>query len=150
MSDPLTFLTSRYNGLINVYDISYGEGNLVHLHTPPYALPPVPIVGSARVGCAWLRYPDEEYKACFMQLSDRGSLHRMDVNLVSADEEPPDCHTDSGYEWSTAVERLEMENENVQEDPGPTGERGYEETDLVDAYSGMILLTMIVGIILIA
>ena len=48
------------------------------------------------------------------------------------------------------MQRLETENENVQEDSGPTGERGYEETDLVDAYSGMILLTMIVGIILIA
>ena len=85
-----------------------------------------------------------------MQLSDRGSLHRMDMNLVSADEEPADCHTDSGYEWSTAVQRLEMENENVREDPGPTGERGYEETDLIDAYSGMILLPMIVSIVLIA
>ncbi|KAK7693787.1 hypothetical protein QCA50_003359 [Cerrena zonata] len=131
---PLTFLTSRRDGLIAVYDVSQGEDNLLHLHTPPYTLPSVSNLGSVRSGYTWLQNPDEEHRTCFMQLTDRGSLHRMDLEFSTSTVEDIARGTDGGYEWSDMVWQIEKDVENQHEDTGPTGERGYEETDLNDAY----------------
>lgn len=136
--EPLTFLTSRRNGLLNVYDVSKDSDSLLHLNTPAYTLPSIPILGSARTGFSWLQYPNDQYRACLLQLSNRGSLHRIDVELcTSSANANVDRYTDRGCDWSEAVQQLEKDVESQQEDTGPTGERGYEETDLIDVYAGM-------------
>lgn len=61
----------------------------------------------------------------------------MDLQFSTSADDDAAQFTDEGYEWSDLVVQLEKEKENQMEDPGPSGERGYEETDLDGAYIGL-------------
>lgn len=133
---PLTFLNSRRNGLVTVYDVSRGDESLAHLFVPPYTLPSLQVPGSTRPGHAFFRHPeDTKDNVCFIQLSDRGSVHRMDFQYSSTASGSPIMCDGGSVKWSEDVYELEKDLENRHAEPGPMGERRYEETDLTDAYT---------------
>ncbi|CAL1705209.1 unnamed protein product [Somion occarium] len=135
---PLTFLNSRRNGLVTVYDVSRGDESLAHLFVPPYTLPSLQVPGSTRPGHAFFRHPeDTKDNVCFIQLSDRGSVHRMDFQYSSTASGSPIMCDGGSVKWSEDVYELEKDLENRHAEPGPMGERRYEETDLTDAYTSL-------------
>ena len=134
---PLTFLTSVKNSLVTVYDVSEGDDNFGHLNTLPYALPQVPVIGERRVGRVVFRHPNDTSttSAMLLQLSDRGSIHRLDLELTVDEEVRQPCGRT--HEWSQEVLDLEKTMEGATTNLGAFSSRTCTEVDLEPVYRRM-------------
>lgn len=130
---PITFLTSRQNGLVTIYDVSRSDDMLVHLHTPPYCLPSWQPNNEGHAGFAFLRHPafTDPRDITMFQLSERGAIHA--VNLGHA-LEPDDDEHPVKFEWSADVRDLETRMKNMNSSHGPLGERRWSQEDLQADY----------------
>ncbi|KZT09664.1 uncharacterized protein LAESUDRAFT_695395 [Laetiporus sulphureus 93-53] len=81
---PITFLTSRQNGLVTVYDVSRSTDNLVHLHAPAYPLPSMHTLGRRNLGHSFLHHPsdDNEENVSILRLTDVGSIQLLELNMA--------------------------------------------------------------------
>lgn len=133
-SEPLTLLSSARNGFVTVYDVSEGEDGFTHLMAPPYALPNIPVVGDRRIGETVFRHPNDidTTSAILLQMSDRGSIHRLDLDLSLGSTE----FRSSGrtHDWSLEVLELEKTMETAVADVGILSDRAYTEVDLEPVY----------------
>lgn len=140
---PLTFLTSRRNGLLTVYDVSRSDCNsLVHLHASPYALPSVYAPDARHLGQVIFQHPSDtnDSDINILQLSESGSLHMMALELSLKGDGSDITHNARRTvpEWSAEVRKLEEEAKTVQTDVGPLGGRSYSVVDLQQAYKSKI------------
>ncbi|KAI0949968.1 hypothetical protein AcW1_006160 [Taiwanofungus camphoratus] len=136
---PLTFLTSRRNGLLTVYDVSRSDCNsLVHLHASPYALPSVYAPDARHLGQVIFQHPSDtnDSDINILQLSESGSLHMMALELSLKGDGSDITHNARRTvpEWSAEVRKLEEEAKTVQTDVGPLGGRSHSVVDLQQAY----------------
>ncbi|EKM55190.1 uncharacterized protein PHACADRAFT_208714 [Phanerochaete carnosa HHB-10118-sp] len=131
---PLTFLTSCKNGLVTVYDVSQGLDNFVHLNSLPYAIPHLPVIGSRRVGQAVFRHPSDpgDNAALVLQLSDRGSIHRLDIELNLSDRAFEALGRT--HDWSQDMFALERSMETAAIEVGQVSGRSYTEVDMEPVY----------------
>ncbi|KDQ61038.1 hypothetical protein JAAARDRAFT_204806 [Jaapia argillacea MUCL 33604] len=137
---PLTFLTSRKNGLVTIYDVCADDGSArVHSNCRPYVLPPITLPDVANSGYTIFRHPlDRSQKnATLMQYSSGGGVYKMDLELVS---DPPlqAGQPDFGEmgleepEWSPELLRLKAMED--QANVGPLGAQEFSEVDLRPVY----------------
>ena len=131
---PVTFLASAKNGLVTVYDVSAGSDSFVHLNTPVYTLPPIPIVGTQRISQTVFRHPNntDDASTMLLQMSDRGSIHRLDLTLQQGIQEAQ--HTGRTHDWSPEVSDLEKTMETALTDLGMFSDRAFTEVDLEPVY----------------
>ena len=136
-ADPLTFLTSANNGLVTVYDVSQGSDKLVHLNNLPSALPRIPIVGRKRVGQAVFQHPTDsgDNTALVLQLCDRGSIHRLDVEFTRGDS---GSEVGATHDWSQDVLDLEKSTEAAVVNLGQFNERARTEVDMEPMYKSKL------------
>ncbi|KAI0345324.1 hypothetical protein BDW22DRAFT_1326075 [Trametopsis cervina] len=133
---PITFLSSYKDNLVTVYDVAQDKSGVVHMNTPVYTLPPLPLLGVRAIGHAFIRHPADmdANSVSFLRLSDRGSIHRLDLSLDDQDEPLRETHV-----WSDEVQQLD-ERELSRAEDGPLSERAFSEVDLEIAYRGMFTL----------
>ncbi|KAI8989669.1 hypothetical protein BD414DRAFT_414849 [Trametes punicea] len=142
MSSPLTFLTSQRNSLVTVYDVSRGNGNLVYLHEPPYALPPVLQPDGPHSGYAFFQQPTlvGSKHVSMLQLSDRGG-----VSLLNLQRVPNDAIQDAPNpgrrraDWPDDVKKLGSYADAAHRDLGPLAGRGHDVVDLQPAYEKLFM-----------
>ncbi|KAL1729210.1 hypothetical protein EV714DRAFT_213304 [Schizophyllum commune] len=129
---PLSFLSSPHNGLVTVYDVSRADGDLIYVHTPPYALSSIP--AHPFVGQTLFRHPSSHHDSSFLsciRLDARGELTCSDLHLGD-DEEAEASRT--GVRWSDEVKELATTAENAEPDSGPLGMQDKVEMNLRPAY----------------
>lgn len=105
-----------------------GQG-VVHMNTPAYSLPPFEIEGESVAGSALIRRPSDtnDIKALFLRLSDRGSIHRLDLTVSEPEE---NIDVDSTHAWSEDVQQLAERSKNLDPEYGQLGGRTYSVIDL--------------------
>lgn len=141
---PQTFLTSRKNGLIIVYDVSRSDDGLIYSNVPSYSIPPVLGYDTRNAGHLLYQHPSEPSKTAttMCQLSERGSVHCLVLDFPPASQIRRECEC---CDWSPDVQSLE-EAANVYPDMGPLASQIACEVDLHLAYqSKAILFTSCLG-----
>ncbi|KAI0078199.1 hypothetical protein K474DRAFT_1674351 [Panus rudis PR-1116 ss-1] len=139
IAQPLTFLTSTQNSLVSIYDVSRDDscGSLVHIKQPTCTIQS-PLSGNSRnLGHTFFRHPNDinRFNVSFIQMSDRGSLHRSDFQLHNVDAtDQAEGMPGEAYRWSEEVQQIKDLYVDKQEDPGPQGERLCDDVDLSLAY----------------
>ncbi|KAI5826906.1 hypothetical protein K523DRAFT_280073 [Schizophyllum commune Tattone D] len=128
---PFSFLSSPHNGLVTVYDVSRGDGDLIYTHTSPYALSSIP--AQSIVGQTLFRHPslkDDDSTLSCIRLDARGELTCIDLHLGDEGENM----TRTGVRWSQEVKELVTTAENAEPDSGPLGMQDKVEMNLRPAY----------------
>ncbi|KAI0636734.1 hypothetical protein C8Q77DRAFT_1094359 [Trametes polyzona] len=142
ISSPVTFLTSRRNSLITVYDVSRGSDSLVHIHNAPYALPPILRPDGAHSGYAFFQQPTLQgsKQLSIFQLSERGSMSLLNLQWLSREAVPETAaQPPRRAEWSPEVKKLRDDAEVSRPDLGTLAARTHSIVDLQPAYRRLFL-----------
>lgn len=135
LTGPLTFLTSKKNGMVTVYDVSRADDGMVHSNMEPYCLPPITTFGNAHAGYVFLQQAEAPAaEVSMLQMGPRGSIHRADFRQGPGDVSPTEM-----YEWSPGVQDLDKQAVKQRPDPGPLGRTDATEVDLNPAYRSEFL-----------
>ncbi|KAI0819525.1 hypothetical protein BC628DRAFT_1402047 [Trametes gibbosa] len=142
ISSPLTFLTSRHNSLVTVYDVSREHDNLVHAYDTPYALPPISHPDGAHLGYAFFQSPTlaGSKRISILQLSERGGLSLLNLQRApfsTSHETSKRGHPQA--EWSDEVKKLGEAASATKHDLGPLAGRGHSVVDLGMAYQTLFI-----------
>jgi hypothetical protein len=125
-----TFLTSRQNHLITLYDVNRRTCDSSLHSSDPYAL--TPSSNSERAGAHLLRHPSSTAPMSsfsLFELSDRHGLFHTEIGERKGGErESVSC------EWDEGVQKLDDKAKDAKEDVGPHGEREFVRVDLRGAY----------------
>ncbi|KAI0748606.1 hypothetical protein C8Q80DRAFT_1219698 [Daedaleopsis nitida] len=145
--EPLTFLASRRNSLVTVYDVSRGRDStdkLVHSYGTPYALPPVLWPDAPHLGHAFFQQPTLsglKHLSVF-QMSPRGGVSLLNFNHLPADS-PHKLSADASRRaaWSPAVEKLADEANVMRSDQGLLAQRAHHirKEESLSAQSNAVL-----------
>ncbi|KAI9057898.1 hypothetical protein FKP32DRAFT_1597859 [Trametes sanguinea] len=142
ISSPLTFLTSRRNALVTVYDVSRASDNLVYMHEPPRALSPGLHPDGPHLGYAFYQQPTPagSKHVSIFQLSDRGGLSLLNLHRVPNDTVPetPTARRARG-DWPEAVKKLRDDAEAARPDLGPVAGKAHIIVDLEPAYQRLFV-----------
>lgn len=109
---------------------------MVHLNVWPYSLLPVADSFGPHKGHAFLRqssanqYPE----LSLFQLSNRGSIHRLDFCMSGQDRSVPPT-TPPKFSWSRDVEALSEKAAHLCSDPGPSALRTFARVDFTPVYA---------------
>jgi hypothetical protein len=128
---PQTFLFSRANGLVTVYDVSREDDGLMYSNVPPYSLPPISGYETRITGHSFFQHPpNSSNTTTIYQMNDRGSIHCLDLYFPPANQTKRDQKL---YEWSADVQSL-AETADVRPDMGPLASQVASEVNLRPAY----------------
>ncbi|KAF7967207.1 hypothetical protein HWV62_35125 [Athelia sp. TMB] len=133
--DTYTFLTSRKNGFVTVYDVSRSEDGLIGANVPAYHVPSPSSHYDACPGGLLLHHEFGPGSISLYQLTERGSLHCVDFSLSAStviEAEEPNA-------WPSDVQVLEYTAEKPV-DVGPLGNRDCTKIDLMEAYQKIFLV----------
>lgn len=139
---PVTFLTSRRNSLITVYDVARGSDltdKHLYMYGDPYALPPIIRPDGSHLGYAFFQQPTltGSKHLSILQLSQRGSVSLLNLDHVPADTNPgQSTGAPLRAEWSPEVKQL-SEAADARTVRGPLAERAHSIVDLGPLYQGM-------------
>jgi len=106
---PVTFLTSRRTGLVSVYDVSCGEGGLVHMNAPPRSLSCITPHGHLPItGWDLFQHPlMDPSHIDVLHLSSTGGITRLHGQLHSDDDLGPSASDkNQGYVWNDDMKEL--------------------------------------------
>lgn len=134
---PLTYLTSRKNGLVTVYDVSRSDDDkLLHVNVSPYALPLLSGHDEWHSGITSFRHPLDKNNTCvsWFQLSNRGGIHRLDLD-VALKNSNGSHFPGLGFEWSTDVKEMDLQATSVRPYSGPLEARRPSPVDLSPFYN---------------
>ncbi|TBU65578.1 hypothetical protein BD310DRAFT_864379 [Dichomitus squalens] len=140
---PLTFLTSRRNSLVTVYDVSRDSENLVHMYGSPYALPPLVRPDGPHSGFAFYQQPSlvGSKHISLLQLSERGGLSLLNLDHISADATPPETSIEHRrYQWTPEVHQLGKEADAKRIGGGPLAGRVHSVVDMRPAYQRLFMI----------
>ncbi|OBZ69202.1 Solute carrier family 25 member 47-A [Grifola frondosa] len=129
----MTFLTSRQNGLVTIYDVSRADDNLVHLNVAPYSLPPLQIPDARHLGQVLLQHPDGKSDISIFELSERGGISNLECSADNKGEAFSRLTT-STCERSEDIQTLHDDIQSSHTDLGPLGARNSSQVDLQAAY----------------
>ncbi|KAH9945903.1 uncharacterized protein BXZ73DRAFT_37424 [Epithele typhae] len=129
----LTFLTSRRNSLVTVYDVTR-EQNLVHSSGYPYALPSAAAADGPHLGHTFFQDPSlaGSKQISLFQLSAGGGLSVFDLDHLSRDDYYEPYLVETPEEWPPHVESLAQTAK--PNDSGPLAGRVYSIADMSHAY----------------
>lgn len=131
-SAPLTFLTSRKNGMVQVYTVSHSsENGLIHANGLPYCLTSATDFEDSLTGQLFAHHPYLGWDQSFslLRLSRRGAIQMIELG-----------HSDEietltpNFEWSDDVKELDFNASTLRPDIGPLGNREYMEVDFSEMY----------------
>ena len=127
---PITFLTSRRNSLITVYDASRLDKCHLSLHKPPYCLPLSTSQDKGNRRQLFFRHPyhNKDSSCTVFNMCDRGGIKCFGLSLSMRDG------VDTQVEWSEDVNVLHNKVGSLQEDIGALGIRDRTEFNLSSAY----------------
>ncbi|KAF9013908.1 hypothetical protein BDQ17DRAFT_1341711 [Cyathus striatus] len=130
-TSPLTFLSSRKNGLVSVYDVSYGQDRLFHVNTAPYALSPVGQTDKLHIGQVFLPQLGvrKGSELGLLRLGELGDIFYVELSTPDAKPEP-------SFELlkSQAYEVLEANAKELYLDLGPLSDQQGIVVDLSVPY----------------
>ncbi|RDX56514.1 hypothetical protein OH76DRAFT_1426024 [Lentinus brumalis] len=132
---PLTFLTSRRNSLVTIYDVSRTD-RLVQMRSAPFALPPIVKPDGAHGGYALQPHAlfGSKHLSVF-QLSERGSVSVLHLDHSSVDATPEDASEHPRHtQWPAGVQELARKADTMRADQGSLAERAHSMTDLQPVY----------------
>ncbi|KAK0463972.1 uncharacterized protein EV420DRAFT_1476592 [Desarmillaria tabescens] len=127
---PFTFLTSRKNGMVNVYTVSRpSENGLIHANGIPYCLTSETDFEDSLIGQSFFHHPylAEDQSFSLLRLSRRGAIQMIELGQSDGIETP-------NFEWSDDVRELDLNASNLRPDIGPLGNREYMEVDFSEMY----------------
>ncbi|KAI0780690.1 hypothetical protein BD413DRAFT_702681 [Trametes elegans] len=141
IGSPLTFLTSRRNSLVTVYDVSGSSDNLIHLHDNPSALPPILRPDGPHLGYALFQPPTLAglKHVTIFQLSERGGLSMLNLDRASTHAQESSATSRVRMEWSPDVRKLGEDANADQPDMGPLATRAHSTVDLRPAYHRLFI-----------
>ncbi|KAG7447915.1 uncharacterized protein BT62DRAFT_986039 [Guyanagaster necrorhizus] len=131
-SAPLTFLTSRKNGLVDVYNVSRSsENGLVHANALPYCLTSATGFEDSLTGQSFVHHPylNGDQSFSLLRLSRRGAIQMIELH----------CSNEIGtltpqFEWSDDVKDLDLKASTLRPDEGLLGNREHMEVDFSGVY----------------
>ncbi|KAI0723995.1 hypothetical protein C8T65DRAFT_628157, partial [Cerioporus squamosus] len=137
---PLTFLTSRRNSLVTVYDVSRTD-RLVQMRSAPCVLPPIVKPDGAHGGYALLPPTlfGSKHLSVF-QLSERGG-----VSVLHLDHLPVDAVPDATSEaprrtqWPASLEEVAQQADMMRASQGALAGRAHSVTDLHPVYQKLFV-----------
>ena len=132
----LTFLTSRENGFVTIYDIST-NGGITLSSANPTTLPSVAGGDFKRAG--WDLIPQQGDFLALAELNEQGGLFHSMIALDGRAEATNGPHLVIP-QWSTAVKALNQRG--TQEELGPLAGRTTTVTDLSRLYQSMFALPL--------
>lgn len=129
-----TFLTSRRNNLISVYDVTQSSDQLLHIRGEPFGVVP-PFPSSECVGQTFIQSPfaAEDAHAIVLKLSSRGAISGCSISEALQSELGVDVkHTSAlksieGQTWETK-DGLMLEQDRTQLSMTLAYESGYSLT----------------------
>lgn len=125
---PGTFLTSRRNNLLSIYDVSYHEDKLLHIRDEPYGvLPRFPDTRS--MGETFIQSPflPAASHTVALKLSQRGAINGSIVALQNAEE-------DLGVNVNYTGPLKSIEEQSWEETKGLMLEQDQTQLDMSSAY----------------
>lgn len=149
MLGPLTYLTSRRNGLVSVYSVSACEEGLMKSHIEPHILshtPGSPVTPFRRSGTAFFRHParqSHDSTVDMLELSSRGAIFGRTLVYQDSDDIPGEVTYDEVPDPPILLR-------NQQKDFGPLAAREHITLDLRELYEGNKLLSQPTTSLLIA
>ncbi|SJL00535.1 uncharacterized protein ARMOST_03848 [Armillaria ostoyae] len=129
---PLTFLTSRKNGLVQVYTVSRSsENGLIHANGLPYCLTSATDFEDSLTGQLFAHHPYRGWDQSFslLRLSRRGAIQMIELGHSEEIET-----LTPNFEWSNDVKELDLNASTLRPDIGPLGSREYMEVDFSEMY----------------
>lgn len=133
--EPVTFLTSRRNGLVSVYSVSPREEGLLYSHHEPYVLshsPGTPVAPFRRAGTVFFHHPTRQRNDSavdMLELSSRGAIFGR--VLVQSDGDSA-----SSVEINRETRDSHIIEGNLGRDLGPLSTREHVTIDLRGFYEG--------------
>ena len=131
---PVTFLTSRRNGLVSVYDVARSEA-AIRMSSPAYCLPRIRSPDGKNLGHVLIQHPHSTNSGdlSVLQLSELGAVHAMHLKLSDDTQEVAEAGP-MDRSWSDEVEELQEQVQASQLDAGPLGMRTFTEANMRPAY----------------
>ena len=119
----LTFLSSRNNGLVTVYDVSQSNQGLIRLDQPPYMLSSSKSLYEKYTGQQFLV---EDAGLCLLRLSERGSVCCSEIHPANSE-----------VERQLSVENVAELGSSAKDIPDSftLGEEKYSEVDMHEKYN---------------
>ena len=129
---------SRKNSLVTIYDMSRDSENLVHMHGPSYALPPIVQPDGPHLGFAFYQQPTlvgTKHISLF-QLSERGSVSLLNLDHVFTDTTSQEISitTSRRASWPPEVQALGEAADASSVDQGPLSGRAHNVVNLQPVY----------------
>ncbi|KAH6918486.1 hypothetical protein BKA70DRAFT_18342 [Coprinopsis sp. MPI-PUGE-AT-0042] len=129
-SSPATFLTTRRNNLVSIYDASKGGDGLLHVQSSPRGIL-LPFDFQSCLGETIISSPFEQDLANFVhfRLSEQGGIVAQHITSSATGKE---FELRTGL--SDEMKELEREEVKLKADTGPLGLREYAEVNMAPVY----------------
>lgn len=124
-----TFLTSRNNGLVTIYDVCQVDRGLIQFNQSPYALISPQNVYEKHIGQQFIPKGDG---FLLTRLSETGSITCHEIKPSNRDMEE-----ELVVEKSKEIEQLEVAASKVDIREDPIGGQDFTQVDLSKVYNGM-------------
>ncbi|TFK30016.1 hypothetical protein FA15DRAFT_663336 [Coprinopsis marcescibilis] len=130
-TSPVTFLSTRKNKLISVYDASRGADHFFHSQSTPWELLPQSEDSQTSIGDAILSYPFElePSNAVFFRLSEQAGLYAHKINSGDQSSDFP-----VQIISSNEIDNLALKSKKLSSTLGPLDGREYSEVDFSGVY----------------
>ena len=137
---PVTFLTSRRNGLVSVYDVAR-SGVTIRMSSPAYSLPCLRSPDGGNLGRVFIQHPHSTNfgDLSVLQLSELGAVHMMHLRLSDNTQQESGEGGPTDRNWSEEVEELEERVQAPESAIGPLGMRAFTEANLRPAYESKLI-----------
>ena len=120
---------------MTVYDVCRSDDNLLYINAQPYSLQSV-LGPTPYMGHTFFRHPSSpsESEISMFMLSERGSVHFLDLEMPMSGEETPPKDVGNIVEWSEDVKELNVRANDLRSDFGYLGARDGGEVNLHSIY----------------
>ena len=146
---PLTFLTTRRNGLVTVYDVSASHNNLLQINGAPHGLPNALNRNGTNIAQVVLQHPlhCKKDSTTLFRMNERGSIDAMDMNFIVDDDNSllSECHR-LDVRWSNDIRDMQRRAAELIPEVGPFDAQDIDEIDLQPVYDSMYCPPLIFGL----
>lgn len=133
-----TFLTTKRNNLVSIYDASKGGDGLFHVQSSPrggfFPSEFLPCLGETIISSP---FEQDLTNLVHLRLSEQGGIVAQHINSAGTSEE---FELRTGF--SDEMKELERREVQLKADMGPLGLREYAEVNMAPAYNSMLLRLM--------
>lgn len=139
--ESLTYMASRHNGLVMVYDISRPPTEPMRFKVPPYSLYPAFPNQDGNLDIIAIQPPSDSNpkQLSFYELDPRSSIRCLKVEMTddhatSTGRQGQDA---TAVEWSAEVGEWQNNGTSTSEEPSVFSRQDYSELDMRPIYEGL-------------